>query len=124
MALGGGQGPAQGPRPEEAAGQPADSPLAELEEALELVRDLEGRGAVPTVSEAKQLLRERYAPAAASKLSKLSKHRNLAGHPVVGLSAAIRGAYEGLGADDGNAIFKDCIEGYTLHALHSQGGHQ
>ena len=73
--------------------------LHELEEALDLVGKLGNGGTRPSISKAKALLREKGGHQAASKLSRLSKGRNLMGHPVVGLQEEVAAAFGGKVAD-------------------------
>ena len=70
--------------------------LEQLEATLEFVGKLAGLQCKPSITEATQLLRDVGVASAASKLGKLSKGRNLLGHPVVGLEADIRTAFGGM----------------------------
>jgi len=88
--------------------QGAEGPIAGLEAVLAAVRDVSGMPRQPTVTAAKEWLRQGGWPAMASRIARLSKHRNAAAHPDVTLETDIRridlvgkvASHAGLGDDN------------------------
>ncbi|CAK0861129.1 unnamed protein product [Prorocentrum cordatum] len=122
-AVAGGQVPqdaGEGGAPPPAA-SPVETALVSMEVLLREVQACAGLAAKPSVSEAKALLRGRGAAALASRLGKVSKLRNTAGHPDVLLCQDIHEAFVGSVKVDANSSWSHGVVSYDISSNMESG---